>query len=291
MNIGLQYKNNDKIFEECTAGQIPFLKYPLFSRTGIVKHGFSTRLGGVSKGCFSSMNLSFSRGDREEDVHENYRRMAAAIGVSAAKMTASRQTHTTNVRIVTEVDAGKGIVRDCDYTDVDGLVTNVPGICLVTYYADCVPLMFVDPVKHVIASSHSGWRGTVHKIGKVTVDLMVKKYGCRPEDILAAIGPSICQDCYEVSEDVIEEFRQSFPREIWNQLYYPKENGKFQLNLWAANEQVLLEAGICHKHMAVTNLCTCCNHELLFSHRASHGQRGNLASFIALKEEERYASE
>lgn len=285
MSIGLKYKNQNQVFEEKTINDVPFLTYPLFTDTEIVSHGISTRLGGVSEGVCSSMNLSFTRGDKEDHVQENYRRMAQALGVRPENMVASQQTHTTNIRLVTAEDAGKGVVRERDYTDVDGLITNVPGICLVTFYADCVPLMFVDPVQRVIASSHSGWRGTVHKMGKVTVETMIKEYGCRAENILAAVGPSICQDCYEVSEDVILEFREHFPVETWEHLYYAKADGKYQLDLWEANRLVLLEAGIRPEHMTVTNLCTCCNPELLFSHRASCGKRGNLAAFIALKED------
>ena len=285
MGIGLRYKDEKRVFEEAKRGDVPFLYYPLLKETKIVDHGVSTRLGGVSKGIFSSMNLSFTRGDDTTAVQENYRRIAEAIGVKVEKMVCSQQTHTTNVRIVTEEDAGKGVVKERDYTDVDGLVTNVPGICLVTFYADCVPLLFVDPVKRVIASSHSGWRGTVGKMGKVTVDTMVRKFGCRPSDIVAAVGPSICQDCYEVSEDVILKFQEAFDEELHKRLYYKKENGKYQLNLWKANEYVLLEAGLLPEHIAVTNLCTCCNPEFLFSHRASQGKRGNLAVFLALKEE------
>ena len=164
-------------------------------------------------------------------------------------------------------------------------MTNVPGICLVTSYADCVPLYFVDPIKKVIGLSHSGWRGTVGKIGKETVRVMKEHFGCDPADILAAVGPSICQDCYEVSEDVIDMFRANFRESEYDRLFYAKENGKFQLDLWKANELVLTDAGIRPEHMAVTNVCTCCNPELLFSHRASKGKRGNLAAFIALKEE------
>ena len=286
MSIGLQYKDNQEVYTEKNVSGVPFLQYPLFENTKVVNHGVSTRLGGVSEGIYSSMNLSFTRGDKDECVLENYKRMAAAVGVSQEKMVCSRQTHTTNVRIVTAEDAGKGVIRERDYDDVDGLVTNVPGICLVTFYADCVPLLFVDPVKRVIASSHSGWRGTASRMGQVTVETMQREYGCRPEDILAAIGPSICQDCYEVSEDVILEFQKSFAEELWKDLYYKKENGKYQLNLWKANEHVLLESGILPEHLAVTNLCTCCNPDLLFSHRASNGKRGNLAAFLALKEEQ-----
>lgn len=278
----LKYKDENIIFEEREVNGVPYLSYPILEKTGVIKHGFSTRLGGVSEGCCSTMNLSFARGDREEAVRENFRRMAEAIGVSAEDMVFSKQTHTTNVRVVTEEDRGKGIVKPLDYDDVDGLVTNVKGLCLATFYADCVPLYFVDPVKKVIGLSHSGWRGTVGKIGKVTIEKMRDVYGCDPKDIVAAVGPSICQDCYEVSEDVIEEFKKSYDEENWNSLFYKKENGKYQLNLWKANELVFLEAGILKEHMAVTNVCTCCNPEILFSHRASHGKRGNLGAFLAL---------
>lgn len=284
MAINLNYKNKKNILE-LSESSVPFLKYPMLTELGVVKHGFSTRLGGVSQGCFESMNLSFTRGDREEDVRENFRRIAKAIRVRCEDMVFSQQTHTTNVRVVTDADRGMGMVRPLEYQDVDGLVTNVPGICLVTFYADCVPLFFVDPVKRVIGLSHSGWRGTVGKIGKRTVELMEKEYGCNPREIYAAIGPSICQDCYEVSEEVVEQFRQQFHPSDWERLFYQKENGRFQLNLWNANELILREAGICEDHIAVTNVCTHCNSDVLFSHRTTGDKRGNLAAFLALKEQ------
>lgn len=277
------YKSEQHIFDEKRVGEVLYLTYPLLENTGIVKHGFSTRVGGVSEGVCSTMNLSFSRGDDENAVRENFRRMANALGVEEDCFVFSQQTHTTNVRKVTLDDKGKGLTRQLDYQDVDGLITNVPGLCLSTFYADCVPLYFVDPVKKAIGLSHSGWRGTVGKIGAVTVQKMREEYGSKPEDIIAAIGPSICQDCYEVSEDVIVEFQNNFDEKYWKELYYRKENGKYQLNLWKANEIVLAEAGILKEHIAVTNLCTCCNSEVLFSHRASNGKRGNLAAFMALK--------
>lgn len=282
MSLGLIYKNQEKIFREIEA-DTPYLEYPLFADTGIVRHGFSTRLGGVSEGYYSSLNLSFTRGDEEEAVRENFRRIGKAIGVSCEDMVFSQQTHTTNVRIVTEADRGMGIMRPRDFHDVDGLVTNVPGLCLVTFYADCVPLFFVDPVKKVIGMSHSGWRGTVGKIGKVTVELMKEQYGCHPSDILAAVGPSICQDCYEVSEEVVEKFRENFAQKYWEDLFYQKENGKYQLNLWKANEIIFTESGILPEHMAVTNLCTHCNSDVLYSHRTAGDKRGNLAAFLALR--------
>lgn len=282
MGLGLRYKNEEQIFQEQYT-EPPYLEYPMFRETGIVKHGFSTRIGGVSKGCFSSLNLSFTRGDEEEAVRENFRRIGSAMGILCEDMVFTHQTHTINVRVVTEADRGCGIVKPRTYSDVDGLVTDIPGICLVTFYADCVPLYFVDPVKKVIGLSHSGWRGTVGKIGKVTVETMCREFKSRPEDILAAVGPSICQDCYEVSEDVILEFQKTFSRELWKDIFYRKENGKYQLNLWEANRQILLGAGILPEHISMPNLCTCCNPEFLYSHRASQGKRGNLGAFLGIK--------
>ena len=274
MSLGLQYKNQEHIFDEKTVDGVPFLSYPMLEETGIVHHGFSTKLGGVSKGCWATMNISTTRGDDPEDVEENQRRIARAIGVKPEDMTFTNQTHTTNVAVVRAEDKGRR------FMETDGMITNVPGICLVTFYADCVPLYFVDPVKKAIGLSHSGWRGTVGKIGKVTVELMQKTYGSDSKDILAAIGPSICQDCYEVSEDVIVKFQKSFEEKYWPELFYQKENGKYQLNLWKANELVFEEAGILKKHIAVTNVCTHCNPDI---HRTTGNKRGNLSAFLALK--------
>lgn len=282
MSLGLNYKNNDKIFNE-VEGTTPFLEYPLLKETGIVCHGFSTRLGGVSTGYYESLNLSFDRGDDPEHVRENFRRIGDAIGVSCEDMVMAKQTHTTNVRLVTEEDRGKGVVRERDYTDVDGLITNIPGICLVTSYADCVPLYFVDPVHHAIGLSHSGWRGTVGKIGKHTVEMMKEAFGSRPEDLLAAVGPSVCMDCYEVSEDVIDQFKEVFDESLWKELFYRKESGKYQLSLWKANEFIFKESGILPEHMAITNVCTHCNSKILYSHRTMGNERGNLCAFLALK--------
>lgn len=277
MSLGLKYKNLEHIFDENNVNGVPFLSYPLLENTGIVNHGFSTRLGGVSTGHCATMNISTTRGDAPEAIIENKKRIAAAIGVDVDSMTFTHQTHTTNVAVVREEDRGGR------FMETDGMITNVPGICLVTFYADCVPLYFVDPVHKAIGISHSGWRGTVGKMGKVTVEKMRKEYGTNPEDVIAAIGPSICQDCYEVSEDVIVEFKNNFDENLWDELFYQKENGKYQLNLWKANEAVFLEAGIRKENIAVTNVCTHCNPDILFSHRTSGFNRGNLSAFLALK--------
>lgn len=279
MSLGLKYKNSEKILEERVENGVPYLVYPMLEKTGVVKHGFTTRLGGVSKGYCSTMNISTTRGDDPEAVEENKRRLAGAIGVRVEDMTFTHQTHTVNVAVVREEDRGRR------FMETDGMVTDVPGICLVTFYADCVPLYLVDPVRKAIGLSHSGWRGTVNRMGQVTLEKMQEVYGTDPKDVVAAIGPSICQDCYEVSEDVIDRFKDSFSRKDWKDLFYRKENGKYQLNLWRANELVFWEAGILPEHIAVTNLCTHCNPDILFSHRTTGDKRGNLSALLALKED------
>ena len=262
---------------------VPYFTFPAFDELPGIIHGFSSRLGGVSEGFLSSMNLSFSRGDEPERVRENFRRIAESIGFSEKDLVFSMQTHTANVRRVGREDCGRGLEQPVGYCDVDGLVTNEPGVVLATFYADCVPLFFVDPVHHCIGLSHSGWRGTVGKIGKATVETMAKEFGSEPGDLLAAVGPSICQECYEVSEEVIGLFRENFAEELWPKLFYRKDNGHYQLNLWEANRLIFQEAGILPQHITVTDICTACNPELLFSHRASGGKRGNLAGFLEIK--------
>ena len=261
---------------------VPYIQFKNLSATGIVKHGFSTRKGGVSTGIFSSMNLNFKRGDDPDAVMENYRRMAAALNMRVEDMVLSDQTHTTNVRVITEEDRGKGILKPQDYSDVDGMITNVPGIVLVTSYADCVPLYFVDPIRKAIGLSHSGWKGTVGHIGQKTVWKMHEVYGSEPKDIVAAIGPSICQSCYEVSDDVAEAFRANFTAYEAADILLDKGNGKYQLDLWKANWYVLTDAGILPEHLSVTDLCTACHPELLWSHRKTNGQRGGLSAFLSL---------
>lgn len=262
---------------------VTYLTYPAFEKFPEFYHGFSTRLGGVSKGIHSSMNLSFTRGDEEEAVLENYRRIADAIGFSMEGIVCSDQTHTVHIRQVTEADKGKGVLQKKDYTDIDGLITNVPGITLTTFYADCVPLFFLDPVNKAAGLAHSGWRGTVGRIGEKMVKAMKDAFGSEPENLYAGIGPSICQDCYEVSADVADRFREEFQGyEEDAGLLYKTKPGKYQLNLWKANEIVLTEAGILREHISFPGICTCCNPEFLFSHRASHGKRGNLCAFLGV---------
>ncbi len=263
------------------------LESPLLAETGLVQHGFSTRFGGVSTGIYESMNLSFTRGDREAAVRENYRRMAEFLSVPPERFVLTYQTHTDNIRVVTEADAGKGLTRVRDYGDVDGLITNVPGLCLGVFWADCVPILLLDPVHRAIGAVHSGWRGTVQKIGAKAVAAMGKNYGTHPEDVLAVIGPSICRDCYEVSEDVALRFREAFPAAediLTDKGRNAAGEQKYLLDLWAANRTLLLSAGLRPENLEITDICTCCNPSLMFSHRAVGDRRGNNGGFIALRE-------
>ncbi len=281
--MGLYRHQNERQMEQNRAGEVEYLTFPLLTQTGMVRHLFSTRLGGVSEGIYESMNLSYTRGDNKESVDENFRRIAEVLGCRVDDIVCSDQTHTTNLKVVGRQDGGKGITRPRDYHDIDGLLTNEPGVVLATFYADCVPLYFVDTKRHAIALAHSGWRGTVARIGQCVVENMRQVYGTAPEDITAAIGPSICQTCYEVSEDVAQAFCKEFRKPGQEQeILLSKGSGKYQLDLWRANEIVLTEAGILQERIQVTDICTCHNSEYLFSHRASHGKRGNLGAFLGL---------
>lgn len=311
-------QKNRITIHEMQEGEAPYLTFPLLEQQGDwLIHGFSTRLGGVSRGFVSSMNLSLAREKNhlrkegfgpdgemktseiskesekliEETAartfRENYRRIGKSIGFEPEDAVLSFQTHTVNIRKVTEEDRGKGAVRERDYRDVDGLITDTPGLVLSTFYADCVPLLLADPMHRAIATSHSGWRGTVADMGGETIRAMQREFGTDPKDIIACIGPSICQDCYEVSEDVIEKFREAYPKELWPVLFYEKKTDgtehKFQLNLWEACRQNFLRAGVREENISLPDLCTSCNPEIFYSHRAVRSQdHGLMAAFIEI---------
>lgn len=258
-----------------------YITFDKLDRAGVV-HGFSTRIGGVSKGYLGSMNLSFHRGDDPDAVMENHRRFADAVGYDYRKLVFSDQVHKTDIYKVTEKDAGKGIMRDTDIREIDGLMTNVPGIPLMTFYADCVPVFFYDPVKKVVAMNHSGWKGTVAKISRCMLSRLKEEYGTEASDLICVVGPSICKDCYEVSEDVAKQFMDVYTKAQVDEIVYDKGDGKYLLDLHRANYYNLVDSGVLPEKIDVTNICTCCNSDVLFSHRASHGLRGNLGAVIML---------
>jgi len=262
-------------------GDLQYIQFPKLNACGAVRHTFSTRYGGVSEGECATMNLSFNRNDSRENVLENYNRLCSAVGIDTNNLVLSHQTHTNNVISVTGKDRGTGVTLP-SFDDVDGLITNEPDVALVTQYADCTPLLFCDPVKKVIATSHAGWRGTVKEIGKVTVDKMAEEYGCDKKNIIAGIGPCIGQCCYEVDDPVYNEFLKISYLKL-DEIFIAKDNGRYMLNLVEANRQILLNAGILPENIDLSDICTCCNSNELHSHRATAGKRGNLAAIIQLK--------
>ncbi len=283
---------------------IPVLRFPGLSQCDFIEHLITTRAGGVSTGMFSTMNFNKSLGDDPENVKENYRRVAKAMHCRYGDMVGTRQTHTTNIRRVTAKDKGNGIALRDAYHDVDGLVTNVPGIALACYGADCVPLLFVDTWGRAIGVAHSGWRGTAGNMAGKMVRRMEEEFGTDPAGLRVAIGPSICQSCYEVDQNVADVFlellgdcgeeleavrqtrRYRMMRE--NGLRRPvepgREEGKYQLDLWLVNWILLIRAGVGPEQVEVTDLCTCHNPGILFSHRASKGKRGGFGAFLKIRE-------
>ena len=269
---------------------IEYLTFAGLNKIGFIRHAFSTRIGGVSTGIFSSMNLGYARGDDKACVDENFRRMASLLNCETGDFVTGHQTHTVNVRLITEADKGKGVIRPVDYHDTDGLITNVPGIVLVTFYADCVPLFFVDPVNRALGLSHSGWRGSVKRMGAVTIKAMTEHFGTKASDLICGIGPCICMDCYEVSEDVADEFIKEFPGCLLaagdtlsdHTFLRNKSDDKYLLDLRAANKLILLEAGVPDSNIELPGICTCCNPDYLFSHRATGGKRGNMGAFLGI---------
>ena len=263
------------------ADSVPYLTYNSLSEIKFINHAFSTRLGGVSEGEFTSMNLAFNRGDNPENVTENYKRICKSAGFDFDSLTASAQDHNTLVRAVTSENKGTGIYKPRDLQSVDALITNEKGVTLVTYYADCTPLFFVDTKQKAIGLAHAGWRGTVGRIGEKAVNKMSKLYGTDPADIVAAIGPAISVCCYEVDKPCADNFYALSDLDS-SRFVFPTENGKYMIDLLETNRQILVAAGVKNENITVSDVCTNCNSELLWSHRATKGKRGTMSAFMCI---------
>ncbi len=259
------------------------LKLVTFNRLealGILKHGFSTRLGGFSSKPYDSLNLGVKTEDAATAVRLNTQKLCEAVGVNFEDLVTTDQVHADKIRIVTSADKGKGFIIERDYEGIDALITNASGVPLISYYADCVPLYIVDPVRRVVALAHAGWKGTVMKIGKKTVAQMMAVFNSKVEDIIVVIGPSIGLCCYEVSEAVVAKFNTNFTDV--SSFVFPKDEGKYMLDLWTANRLVLEEIGIKDRNIVVSRLCTGCSTEMFFSHRMEGPNTGRMASIIQL---------
>lgn len=267
---------------------VPLIESPLLQEMRGLRHGFSTRKGGVSKEHLSSLNLGFNLGDEREKVLENFRILGSLFEAKPEDFVLTQQTHSVNVRHVGREDRGKGIFRERDYTDVDALMTDEEGVILSAFSADCVPILFYDKGHRAIASCHSGWRGTHGRILARVIEAMQREFSSKPEEIYIAIGPSICKNCYEVSEDVGEAFLDAFPalREMTKNAS-PIEKvseEKFHIDLWELNRWIALENSIPAENISVSGYCTMERPDLFFSHRYSQGKRGVQGAFIGLSE-------
>ncbi|MDR3240054.1 MAG: peptidoglycan editing factor PgeF [Clostridiales bacterium] len=258
---------------------VPIAVFPSFEETGLVRHGISTRTGGVSQDEWASLNLSFHRGDDPACVRENFNRFIAALRVRPGDMVFSAQTHGVRLRRVSAADRGKGL-NPSDIQDADGLYAHEPDVAIVTFFADCVPLFFLDPRQKVIAAAHAGWRGTAARIGAITAETLRAVYGCNPQDILAGIGPSIGPCCFQVDAPVAETFSALPGYEAF--VKGPSADQKYTVDLWNCNKMTLLAAGLLEKNIDCDPICTCCHPELFYSHRRDGERRGSMAGLITL---------
>lgn len=257
-----------------------------------IRAGFTSRQGGVGKAPYDSLNCAFHVGDEPKDVISNRRRLAESLGFLPESWTCGEQTHGVNIALVTHKDRGRGSLdRASAFSDTDGLITDVPGVLLTSFYADCVPLYFYDPMHSVVGLAHAGWKGTVAEIAAAMVGEMGRQYGTRPQDILAAIGPSIGDCCYEVNNQVMDHvypLEKSFVEETGHtpSLYRKSEanTDKTMLNLKELNRRIMIKAGILPTHIECTTWCTSCNPDLFFSYRKENGVTGRMTSWIGIKE-------
>lgn len=295
LNTGTRYNfHSDEVARLEHKGAVYYFTFPTLSALSGVRHCFSTRIGGVSTGGCSAMNLADNCGDSQENLWENYKRIADILEISPENIVLSDQVHGFEVaRVDQSHRMGKNMTKRLQKTD--GIITGEKKIALATSYADCVPLIFADEKTGVVASVHAGWRGTVACIGKKTVEKMILEFHCLKEDIHVVIGPSICQKCYEVSFEVAEAFL-TMTQEVGSECglkdeeidWWKKEivedtkekPEKYQLDLWMANRFILQCAGVPKENIMVSCVCTCCNSWLLHSHRATKGSRGGMRALI-----------
>ena len=258
-------------------GQLEYLSSESISAS----HCFTTRFGGVSRGIFDSLNIAIKEGETEENVRANLNILADALGFDLNNLVCTRQTHSDIVRVVSAEDR-----RGCfhrDYPECDALVTNTPGLALIVYTADCTPLLFHDPVTGAVGAAHGGWRGTAAAIGARTVAAMVENFGCKPENIRAAIGPNIGFCHFETDADVPEAILAAYGPEAGD--YIEARGGKYYLDLKQINALSLRRAGL--RHIDISEDCTVCQCSRFWSHRVTRGQRGSQGAVIVCGRKEK----
>jgi YfiH family protein len=235
----------------------------------------------VSQGECSSLNLSFNRNDTRENVISNYHIISDALGIDFNKIVLSDQVHDNKIYIVRKEDAGKGLARESDIKGYDGLITNVKGIPLVTFYADCVPVLMLDTKNEAIAAVHSGWKSTVLKISNEAVRKLRQEFSTKPEDLQVAIGPSLCRGCFEVGREVYDLFKDNY---VWVDNYTEFKSGKYYISLQDVIKKSLTEEGIPKENIVISDVCTKCNKDTFFSYRGDNKKTGSLAAVMMLKD-------
>ena len=257
-------------------------RFQNLSKQSGVDHFVSTRIGGLSPPPYESLNLGFHVEDTAKTVLKNRERLAANIGIPLSDFTIARQVHSGTVTIVTEGMRGYGAADlDTAVEATDAMVTDVPHLCLTVLMADCVPILFFDPQKRVAGAVHAGWRGTVKLATQKTVETLKTKFNCKLTDVLVGIGPSIGPCHYEVGPEVISQVEDTFGS---TEGYINDEspNGKGYFNLWEANRQQIIDAGIPSQNIEVAQICTYCNAHLFFSERHQRGRTGRFGAGIML---------
>ena len=259
-----------------SVGDLKYYTIDEFKATGLVKHGFSTRCGGVSENEYKSMNLRMHCDDKPENIMKNYEIFSSGIGVNFKNLVFSNQVHCDTIIRVEKEDMGNGIMGPQKWDGVDGLITNEPGVPLCVFSADCVPVFLLDTKKKAIGLVHSGWKGTALKISAKCVEKMAEEYGSLPQDILVGIGPSIGVCHFEVGDEVADVFRDTFGVAVL------EKHNKWHVNMQKAIEISLLEKGILKENIINSDICTYCNSDLLFSHRKTNGKRGVMAGIMEI---------
>jgi len=270
---------SSKVMRSFSKNGVKVLKFTALDAFSHINHAVSTRDGGVStQKELSSMNLGTHTSDSIDNVRENYKRFCDASGFDAQRIVLGNQTHSANIRYATEDDMGKGVFRDRDYTDVDALVTDIRNLPLVIHTADCVPVSFVDMKGRAIGNAHCGWKGTYHSLASLTAKELYDRFGVPAKDLFCTIGPCICADCYEVSKELYDDFVLKFGKRET----LVCKNDRYYIDLPGLNKELLIEYGVKKDNIVLSDICTCENTDLLYSHRGQGPERGIFASFLEL---------
>ena len=261
--------------------ELQWITFENLEATTMVKHCFTTRLGGVSEGVHGALNLGFSRGDKVENVLENYSIIGDALDFSKDNYVTAQQTHSTNVVRVYEKHKGAGVLQKRVFEEVDALITNEVGIPLVIFGADCVPVFFLDTQNKAIGIAHCGWVGTGNRMAEKTLQAMIDAFGTNPKDVVVGIGPSIGKCCFQMDQPVLDLFEKniSFAKEF----IFPdkEEKGKYFMDLWEINARLLEDMGV--SNIEISGLCTMCTKDLFYSHRFMGENRGSMAGIMEIK--------